>query len=225
MKILKVILVLLFLISLSNSLFSQTFDHYDREIRRVQFIVKGGVNMSNTTRVVHGGSGKESLKIGYKVGALADIYIGKGLYIQPGATLSTKGSRIKNMPTSAGGKTNLSMSTLYLQIPVLLAFKVPVGNTATQSFNFAVGPYYGYGLSGDISGSNFEKIETFGDEGVCKNDDWGLNVQVQYEASKFFLCYGAEIGFTSIMRKDRLPGGFSSKIKNYDFSFGVGYKF
>lgn len=181
--------------------------------------------MTNTTRVVEGQTGKESLKIAYNVGLLADIYLGSGIYMQPGVALATKGARIKNFPLEGSGKTYLKMSTMYLHFPLLFAFKIPVGNTATQSFNFALGPYYAYGLEGDIKGKGFEKVETFGDEGVCKNSDVGLCIEAQYEASKFYLYYGAEIGFTKIMEKDMLPVGFKQGIKNYQFKAGIGYKF
>ena len=215
-------LFLTFLSSLNS--YAQTYDSYDREIKRVQFIVRGGFSMTNTTRVVVGQSDKESLKIGYNAGLLADLYLGRGIYLQSGVTLTTKGSRIKNFPIN-GKNVNLQMNTLYLQVPLLFAFKIPVGNTETQSFNLAIGPYYAHGLDGEIKGKGFTTVKTFGDEGVCKKTEIGLDIEVQYEASRFYLFYGAEVGFSKIMDKERLPVGFKEGIKNYQFKGGIGFKF
>lgn len=220
-----IIFFLLFKLLFIESSYAQTYDSYDREIKRVQFIIRGGFSMTNTTRVVIGQPDKESLKIGYNAGLLADLYIGKGLYIQSGVTLTTKGARIKDFPINGSGKTNLTMNALYLQVPLLFAFKIPVGNTETQSFNLAIGPYYAHGLKGNIKGKGFNTVKTFGEEGVCKKADIGLDVEIQYEASKFYLFYGAEVGFTKIMEKDGLPTNFKERIKNYQFKGGIGYKF
>lgn len=214
---------------LANVLFAQTYDLYDNEIKRVQFIVKGGFNLSNTNKFNAGQSGKESIMPGYNAGLLADIYLDGGIYLQPGVNIASRGSRIKKFTGEDSHKTSLRMTTLYLQVPLLFAFKIPVRDTGEDSFNFALGPYYAYGLNGKIKprgkNSSFGKLETFGKDGVCKESDWGIIAQAQYETSKIFITYGAELGLTSIMKKDKLPAGFNKKIKNYSFGASIGYKF
>lgn len=208
---------------------AQTYDLYDNEIKRVQFIVKGGLTLSNTSKLTAGQSGKESIAFGYNVGLLTDIYLDGGIYLQTGVDLTTKGSRIKKFTISENHKTALRMQTLYLQVPLLFVFKIPVANTGEDSFNFAIGPYYAYGLDGKIKGqkkgSSFERLKTFGDDGVCKDSDWGMILQAQFETEKIFVSYGAEIGVVSIMKKESLPAGFNKKIKNYSFGASIGYKF
>ncbi|WP_101688355.1 porin family protein [Dysgonomonas massiliensis] len=223
------ILLIIAIIFIAKAVSAQTYDLYGNEINRFQFIVKGGLTLSNTTKLSAGQSGKESIAFGYNAGLLADIYLDGGIYLQTGVDLTTKGSRIKKFTMSENKQTGLRMNMLYLQVPLLFVFKIPVANTGEDSFNFAIGPYYAYGLDGKIKGrkkgSGFETLKTFGDDGVCKDSDWGMILQAQFETSKIFVSYGAEIGLVSIMKKESLPAGFNKKIKNYGFGASIGYKF
>lgn len=223
------IIFIIFLSLFFNGISAQTTDPFGNDVKRFQFIVKGGLTLSNTSKITAGQSGKESVIFGYNGGLMADIYLDGGIYLQTGANVTTKGSKIKKFTTEDKNKTSLRMDMLYLQVPLMFAFKIPVGNTDEDSFNIALGPYYAYGLDGKVKGrkknSDFEKIKTFGKDGIYKDTDWGIVVQVQYEKNKFFLSYGAEIGLTNIVKKETLPAGFNNKIKNYSFGASVGYKF
>lgn len=223
MKRFNLLLITISLFIFPNIISSQTYDYFDNEIKRVQLIVKGGVNISNITRVVEGASGKEKLKFGYNGGVTADIYIGKGLYMQPGAMIESRGARL-NPVTIAGQQYNLTLNSVYLKFPFLFAFKIQVGN-GYQSFNFAIGPYYAHGIGGSLKGKNFEKRDAFGSNGICNKSDIGITIEVQFEAPKYVIFCGSETGFSKIMKKEVIPSNFKEKIKNYSIHIGAGYKF
>lgn len=208
---------------------AQTYDFYDNEIKRVQFIAKGGFTISNNSKVAPGQKGKENTIFGYNAGVIANIYLDGGIHLQSGVNITTRGSKIKKFSTTDNPKDKLRMEMLYLQVPLLFVFKIPVNDTGEDSFNFGLGPYYAYGLNGKIKSkrkdSSFEELKAFGKDGVCNDSDWGIIAQAQYERSKFIISYGAEIGLAQVMKKEALPAGFSKNIRNFGFSASIGYKF
>lgn len=223
MKNIRFLLVLLTLF-FSVSLFSQTYDNYNNEIKRIQIIAKGGLNITNVTKMSGEGSGKEKVYYGYNAGLTADIYIGKGLYLQPGVMVTTKGARLRNATFVDGQKVSGKISMMYVKAPLLLAFKIPVWR-GEQSFNFALGPYYAYGIDGDLNVSGLDKVDTFGKDGLCKESEIGIDVEVQFEARKFMIYCGAETGLTRLMKKESMPSDFKKMTRNYAFYLGAGYKF
>lgn len=221
----KITIIILFIFSLffSVSVFCQTYDQYDDEIRRVQFIIRGGVNLSTLTKVNPAQTGKEKVKVGYNVGILADTYISGGIFVQTGALLTTKGASIKGAPMADGTTAKMSLETMYVQVPLLFAYKIAVGN-GDERFNLALGPYFAYGVGGELKGADLAKVDAFGNEGICKKPSVGICIEVQYETPKLFFFFGTDIGFTKVMKKTALTDNFRSKIKNTGFNLGVGYK-
>ena len=217
------IILLSLLSSFSSTLLSQTFDNYDDEIRRVQFVVRGGMNVSTLRKVTPGQSGKEQTKLGYNIGLLADTYIAGGVYVQTGAILTTKGAKIKSAPLNDGTNSKLTLDAMYLQVPLLFVYKIPVGRSA-ERMNIALGPYYAYGIGGNLKGGSLGKVDAFGGSGVCNKSTVGFITEVHYERDKFLFFFGTDIGFTKVIKKTEVTDKFRSNIRGFGFNLGVGYK-
>lgn len=217
------ITLLLFLSSLSFSVFSQTFDNYDNEIKRVQLILRGGLNVTNLKKVTPGESGKEWTKAGYNVGVMIDTYIDNGIYIQTGALLTTKGAKIKSAPLSDGTKSKLTLNTRYIQMPLYFVYKIPIAS-GNDRINIAFGPYFAFGVGGHLKGGSLGKADAFGNSGVCHTFSWGFASEVQYETPKFFFFLGTDVGFNPVFKKTDATQNFRTSIRNFGFNLGVGYK-
>jgi hypothetical protein len=164
---------------------------------------EAGVNFAKV------GSGAD-FRTGYKVGAVADIDIAKGFYIQPGLFYSAKGSK--------SGGTNLSyeLQTNYLEIPLSLGYRYDFGKAG--GIFATVGPYLGVGLNGkykatalghsvdtDIkAGKEFERI------------DVGMNLSIGYISPIGIYIRGQYgMGFTEAYQG----------LKNRVLGVSVGYAF
>jgi hypothetical protein len=127
-----------------------------------------GVNFAKTNA-----NGSKFLT-GFKAGAVADIDIAKGFYIQPGLFYSMKGDKAEGL----GATSKLQMN--YLEIPLSLGYRYDMGNAG--SIFATAGPYLGIGVNGKSTvtaagvdldrdlkaGSDFERM------------DWGMNLSVGY---------------------------------------------
>lgn len=217
------IILLSLLSSFSFKILSQTFDNYDVEIRRIQLIVRGGMNVTTLSKVTPGQSGKEKTKLGYNVGLVADTYIAGGIYVQTGAILTTKGAEIKNAPLSDGTNSKLTLDAMYIQVPLLFVYKIPV-SSGVERINIALGPYYAYGVGGKLKGGSLGKVDAFGASGVCNKSVAGFITEVHYETEKFLFFFGTDIGFTKVIKKTEIADKLRSNIRNFGFNLGVGYK-
>lgn len=192
------------------------------EIKRVQLLIKGGMNISSIaiSDKQTDTYGREKPKIGYNFGLVGDIHLKKDFFIQTGLLISAKGSKLREMRLETT-TVDLSMNSIYLQIPALFVYKTRMYN-AHNAISFEVGPYFAYGIGGKITGPQMIKLDTFGDEGLCKRGDMGLALGVSYEMQH--LCFFAnwEYGILKIIKKEALE--HDANIRNMNFSIGLAYK-
>lgn len=80
-----------------------------------------------------------------------------------------------------------------------------------------VGPYFAYGISGEIMGD----FDTFGDNGVLERYDAGLHMGVGLIAAKnAYVGFGYEIGLKNINKTED-----DISLKNSNFFVNLGYVF
>jgi hypothetical protein len=138
---------------------------------------EAGLNFSN----VSNGGKNNKMKIGYKVGVMANLGIYKGFYIEPGIMYSVKGYRTQE---TVLGITTKSTATLnYLEIPLNLGYQYDMGSAG--GVFVSAGPYLGIGMSGTSSGSmgaiNVDDKIKFGDGAAeLKKMDVGMNFSLGY---------------------------------------------
>lgn len=229
MKNRKQIAILLFVIfCLPLSLIAQISKKYDRDIKKVQFIGRIGANAS--TVAVNGKSeeyiGSEKMKVGYNMGVMADIWLGRNFYFQPNIELTAKGTRLSSL--SVGyfyGNVELSMNALYVQLPLLFAYKMDLSRW-NNSVNVALGPYFAYGVGGAITGSIPYSPGTFSEVGFCNRPDVGLNIELSFEMPYVVLFIGYEYGFAKMIKTSMIEDRNRGKLSfhNSNSYIGIGFK-
>jgi hypothetical protein len=226
MKKLKNLLVLSIVFCLCSSVaFSQT---NEESAKKTQFIIKGGVNISTIAVNDKDGNlyGTEKPKFGYNLGIAADISLGKQFYFQPNLNLSAKGSMMRGMDIGIDHTVDLSMNALYLQVPLLFAYKFDMSRW-NNFFNIAFGPYIAYGVGGNITGPQSLKVGSFSENGFCNKVDVGMNMEFQLELPKIILILGYEYGFTNMIKKEIIKVEYQNRVSYHNSNnyIGIGYKF
>ncbi|MCW3106116.1 MAG: PorT family protein [Segetibacter sp.] len=100
-------------------------------LAQVDFGVKGGVNLA-TVRYLNDDNSKA--RLGFNVGALAEIPVQENIFIRPEILYSSKGFAYSATQTSREGSLRLN----YINVPVLFGYR-PVKNTAIMA-----GPEIGF---------------------------------------------------------------------------------
>ena len=159
---------------------------------QVRFGVKAGVNASNV-RQDFGYS--ENLLLGYQGGLVADIGLSSRLSFQPALLYTTKGFSSKlEFRNAQGALTETSRAIFranYLELPVLLVYKVPIGSSCV--FFGGVGYYVAMGIDGktDFTGVAQTSNIVFGPknnrpEGAYNRMDEGVAAAAGLEMGKVF---------------------------------------
>lgn len=195
---------------------------------QVTWNVKAGLNMNtySDSKKTFGESGK--VKVGYNIGVGMDYAFSEMWSLQPSLMVTTKGIRFKEEDN--GDKYKETYNPVYLQLPVLAAFKVQVAENTKLVIN--AGPYFALGLGGKVkmteeSGGQKEtdKYKLFSKENgaekaLMKRFDVGLNYGVGVEFDKFLVNLMGEYGFAKAFNDTG-----NASPKNIGFSINVGYKF
>jgi hypothetical protein len=175
-----------------------------------------GLNLSNANTKVFGDKIDTKMKIGFHVGAIANIAIGDHFSIMPGVLYSGKGAKIDDVDATA--------SLNYIEVPINVAYWF--GQPDGGRFFIQAGPYLGYCLGGKakIDGMDDETFKIGNDEmeDDFKALDFGVNLGLGYKLPMGLFAkaqYG--LGLANI-----LPGGDSDNSwKNSNISISVGWLF
>jgi len=168
---------------------------------------------------------------------------GNAISLQPGILFTGKGSKIQRGNPSDNGYFKQSSNPYYIEVPVNLVFKAPIG-TGTRFFAGA-GPYIAIGIAGKnktegrtILGTTFNSERdiqfsdddptTFSEEegtgfGVLKRFDYGLNGTAGIEGKSVVLGVNYGLGLAKLQ-----SGSNSSQDNNNKhrvLSFTLGFKF
>jgi len=178
--------------------------------------VKAGINLSNSSIDVESGLDKKA-KVGFQLGVGVDYVLVDAFCLQSGLYFTTKGSKIEEKID--GIKGTVTFNQLYLQLPIMGAYKMTVAPDVRLVFSF--GPHLAYGIGGKtkikVAGIGEEKDDTFGDEGL-KRFDFGLGAGVGAEFDRILVGLNYELGLVDISRG-------SADYKNRNASLTVGYRF
>ena len=197
----------------------------------IKFGIKTGVNFATVSL-----SGKDvdddekdALKslTSFHIGGFADIPVGKSLAVQPGLTLSGKGSKYSE--DEDGDTYKETTNVMYLEIPVNVVYKF-------GGIYLGAGPYAAFALSGKRAYESKEDGESetqneseklkFGNDNEkhdLKRGDFGVNLLAGYQLSNGFnigLNYG--LGLSNIFPSEK---DYDYKAKNRVFSLTIGFAF
>lgn len=173
-----------------------------------------------------------------------------GTYINAGVDWTQKGAKWSDIPTvinlTGGGTQNTKATDKYnlhyIEIPIHVGFLYNI--TPEIGVFGEVGPYFGIGVGGkhkvsvDADGADARAAEwsykAFKKSTVNPNFqrwDAGVGFRVGAEYNQHYvLALGMDWGVTDMLRDDyrdanAVPGFSMPKIKNYNFTIAVGYRF
>jgi hypothetical protein len=192
-----------------------------------------GVNLSNasvSTNIFGNNAIDTKMKPGLKAGAVVDIPIVGGLFVQPGAFFSMKGYKVTSSATVLGITTETKGTSAlnYLEIPVNLGYRYTISDAG--SVFVTAGPYLGYAFSGKVkqkstvNGNTVTDTETdidFGsDDTEMKPLDFGLNFSAGYQ-----LPMGLYVRAQYGLGLSDLSNTNLASHKNRVLAFSLGYAF
>ncbi|TPG37822.1 porin family protein [Flavobacterium pectinovorum] len=187
--------------------------------QEVKFGVKGGGNVSNFSGDVEGFNSR----VGFNVGAFAEIKLSDKFALQPEVLYSQQGAKIKVAGSIYDGfnyqhyRGTLKYNLGYINMPIMFKYY------AIENFALQVGPQIGFltfakgrakheGVTSEISIKDF--YETI---------DFGLNFGASYDFTKnIFVETRYNLGISNIAQNEI---GDTSKVHNSVFSLSLGYKF
>jgi hypothetical protein len=194
---------------------------------KMSFGILGGLNFQNLNgKDIVGDKLENDMKIGYHIGANVRIPIAPEFYFQPGILFSTKGA--KDNSTSPANTINLS----YIEMPLNLVYK---GLLGTGYIILGLGPYFGYGIMGnvksddattDIEFTNTVEITDPLTVPYFKAFDAGGNLFFGYElANGISAQMNVQLGMVKINPEYKILSEDKSSIKNTGFGISLGYRF
>lgn len=198
----------------------------------VKYGLKVGVNLPKLhVNNTNGDDVESESTTNFSVTGYADVPVANGLSVQPGVSLQGKGGKYVYNGGSLNGE--VKDNSMYVEIPVNLVGKVPLGTTGTN-FYLGAGPYAAFAISGErkISGN----VGSFGTESTrdlefgsdngddYKGTDFGVNFLAGFQLnSGFNIGAGYGLGLTDLRPSEN--NSDNGKTTNRVLSFSVGYSF
>lgn len=204
-------------------------------------ILRGGLNLANVSITNDGRIDDAKMLTSFQVGIVGDLYLAESVYLQPGLLVTGKGSKTQDGEPEDATYFRATSNPVYVEIPMNLVFKAPVGQSA--KFFLGAGPYLGIGIAGKnktegkILGASFngeENIRWSDDDpttlsyeegagfGIMKRFDYGLNGTVGLEGNSVVLSVNYGLGLA------KLQSGSSSseddRNKHRVLSFTLGFR-
>lgn len=182
------------------------------------FGLKAGVNFPKYSYGDDNSAYKTSTTTNFHVTGYLDAPLGgRFLSLQPGLSLQGKGAKL-----DFGNLGTFTQSTMWLEIPVNLVAKVPVG---VGNFFVGAGPYVGFGLSGknkyDSKWGDVEDEFKFGKNGSLKSTDFGINFLAGFHLGQGLMVHaGYGLGLTDLAPSNNSN---NNKLTNQVFSVGLGF--
>lgn len=205
------------------------------------FGVRASMNLSNVNNKYDGeiesGASKSEYeydfknRIGFKIGVIYDWGLSESFYIQPGLYFTTRGAKYEDSDEDYKYEEKWNLN--YLQLPILASYRIALSDNVKWHIN--AGPYLAYGLGGKVKWEEtydgekdkgdykaFDTSDEDTDGGDLKRFDAGLSFGTGVSINKFYIGLTYDLGLTNIADKD---GWEDYKMKNRNFSIGVGFNF
>jgi hypothetical protein len=215
------------------------FNSYSQES---SIFLKAGFNAANVSIKDDGSIDEAKMLPSFHVGLQGDIPVIKNLLsIQPGLLLTGKGSKIQSGNTTDANYYKATSNPLYIELPVNVVAKVPLGDKESKFFAGA-GPYVAMGIAGkNKSEGRFAGIgytseksirfsndnpATSGEEGagfnIMRRFDYGLNGTIGFEGKSAVFSVNYGLGLA------KLQSGTNSNADNNNkhrvLSFSIGFR-
>lgn len=205
-------------------------------------IARVGLNLANVSVTDNGRVDDANSLTSFQVGFIGEVKLGGPFYLQPGVLYTGKGSKSVSGNTSSYPYYKATSNPKYIEVPVTLVLKAPVGGS-TKVFAGA-GPYLAMGIGGKnkvegkniigVAFSNEKDIEFSNDDpttlnyeegagfGIIKRFDYGLNGTAGIEGQSVVLSVNYGLGLAKLQ-----SGGNNSADNNNKhrvLSFTIGFR-
>jgi len=174
--------------------------------QQVKFGPKAGVNLATIS-----GNDDSEMKIGFHVGAVAEIKFNDKFSLQPEVLYSAQGAKEK-------GEGDGKMNNDYINIPIMAKYYF------VEGFSIEAGPQVGFLMKSEAKGEN-ASVDT---KDFYKSVDFGLGIGLAYDLPMgLFVNARYNIGLSKI-NEDFDFGGITVEtedLKNNVIQIGVGFKF
>jgi len=208
---------------------------------QVSWNVKAGMNVSKVTNYSAMDSDSD-MKPGYQFGVGLDYYFTNHWGIQPLLMIVSKGYKTQGdyyfhigdplTEPLYGWSNKQTQDRIYLEMPVMLAYRINVSNSLKLVING--GGYVSYGIVGKHNVTNtspegskdkwfFNIFELQPHWGEIKKIDYGLGAGTALEfKNRYSVSLFGEWGLTSA---DTNVSSWSRKNANHTYGLNIGYKF
>ena len=177
-------------------------------------------------------------RAGFQIGAVVDLPVFNGFYVQPGLSFTTRGARKK--VTDEGETETTKLQPFYLQIPVLASFRADVSRSVNVQVN--VGPHLAIGLGGkekweysydgetekgDVPFFGKSKEGENGERFGAKRFDFGLSFGAGVTIKKhYYVGIQYDLGLVNMaIHDDEFAYSDKTKFHNGNFAVQLGYNF
>jgi len=174
--------------------------------QQVKFGPKAGVNLATIS-----GNDDSEMKIGFHVGAVAEIKFNDKFSLQPEVLYSAQGGQLKE-------NSDIKMNNDYINIPIMAKYYF------VEGFSVELGPQVGFLMKSEVKG-NDGSVDT---KDAHKSIDFGVGVGLAYDLPMgLFVNARYNIGLSKI-NEDIEAGPITVEtddVKNSVIQIGIGYKF
>lgn len=206
---------------------------------QVRIGIKGGINFANITSTNNGETSSSNVLPSFNAGGYLDLPLAKNITLQPGLMLEGKGEKINYTNSTVNTDYTLKVNPIYLEIPVNLVGKLPLGENSYLLLG--VGPYAAFGIAGKVKGdgtllgvsaSSTSDIKWDDDTPLNSGDknqgydklkrfDYGANFMAGFELGNVMLTANYGLGLAKV------PSGSDNdsndKYKNRVFGISLGF--
>lgn len=174
--------------------------------QQVKFGPKAGINLASMS-----GQDDAEMKIGFHVGAVAEIKFSDTFSIQPELLYSAQGAKSKS-------SDDVKLNNDYINIPIMAKYYF------VEGFSVEAGPQIGFLMKAEASNGD----ATVDMKDYYKSIDFGLGIGLAYDLPQgLFVNARYNIGLSKI-GEDQTIGNITIEaddVKNSVIQIGVGYKF
>lgn len=175
-----------------------------------------GLNLSKMTLKTSGIGIDPKTLVGFHFGAMAEFPLSGSLVLQPAILYSGKGSSYE---IDFGEEIyNLKIAPGFIEVPVFAAYKFDLGSV---KMFVKAGPYFGYGVSGQVSDDEESYDICYGEGEECdmKPFDFGVGFGAGVDLNGFIISLQYELGLTDLSPVDE------AEMKINVFGFSLAYLF
>lgn len=180
-----------------------------------------GTTLSNAKSKIDDETSSSKNKIGFTVGIVSDISIGRNISFHPAIHFTQKGGMEKEAIDGVDYKYTINLN--YLEVPLNILFKT---NSAKGRFYAGGGPSFALGLSGkakiEWNGEKEDDDIKFGngDQDDFKPLDLGINLLTGYQFSNgLFVSVNYNMGLSNLF----IDGDSNNYFHNRYLGLRVGY--